>query len=132
MAAKIPDTFLDLFEKRAFAQLATVMPSGTPQVTPLWVDFDGEYVLINSAKGRKKDLNMAARPQVGLSILDPDNPYRYLALRGRVVEITEDGADAHIAKLAKKYTGRDHFQKGSPDEVRRIYKIAIDHVDANG
>ena len=98
MAAKIPDDFLDLFEKRAFAQLATIMPSGTPQVTPLWVDFDGEYVLINSAKGRKKDLNMEARPQVGLSILDPDNPYRYLALRGRVVEITEVGQEIYGAR----------------------------------
>lgn len=131
MAANIPDTFLDLFEKPAFANLATVMPSGTPQVTPVWVDFDGEHVLINSAKGRKKDRNMETRPQVGLSIMDPGNPYRYLALRGRVVEITEQGADAHIDKLSRKYTGQD-FGNRTPGDVRRIYKIAVEAVDAHG
>ncbi len=118
----IPSQFLDLFEKRAFAHLATLMPNGSPQVTPVWVDYDGQYVLINSARGRQKDRNMAKNPNVALAIVDPDNPYRYLQVRGRVIEITQKGADAHIDKLARKYTGSDYANR-RPGEVRLIYKI---------
>ncbi|MFQ5815819.1 MAG: TIGR03618 family F420-dependent PPOX class oxidoreductase, partial [Candidatus Hydrothermarchaeaceae archaeon] len=82
MTEVIPANYLDLFEKKAFANLATIMPDGSPQVTPVWVDVDGDDVLINSARGRQKDLNMRSRPQVALSIQDPDNPYRYLEVRG--------------------------------------------------
>ena len=96
-----------LTTKKAFAHLATLMDDGTPQVTPVWIDFDGEHVLVNSAKGRLKDKNLRARDKVGLSISDPENAYRYLGIRGRVSEITEDGADAHIDRMAKKYTGKD-------------------------
>jgi PPOX class probable F420-dependent enzyme len=120
---KIPNEYLDLFKKRAFANLATLMPDGTPQVTPVWVDYDGQYVLVNTARGRQKDLNMRARPDVALSIQDPDDPYRYLQIRGRVAEITERGADAHIDKMAKKYTGADHYKNRAPGQVRVIYKI---------
>src|SRR5215467_5570436 len=103
MATKIPDQFRDLFEKKAFAHLATIMKDGTPQVTPVWCDFDGTHVRVNSAKGRIKDKNMRRNPNVALAVQDPDNPYRYLAVRGKVVEITEKGADDHIDALAKKY-----------------------------
>ena len=102
MSGTIPEAFRDLFQKRAFAHLATIMPDGTPQVTPVWCDYDGVYIRINTAKGRVKDRNMRRNPQVALEIMDPDNPYRYLAVRGRVAEITENGADAHIDLLTKK------------------------------
>jgi PPOX class probable F420-dependent enzyme len=123
MSSVIPDKYLDLFQKRAFANLATLMPDGTPQVTPVWVDFDGTHVLVNSARGRQKDRNMQRNAAVSMSILDPDNPYRYLEVRGRVAEITEQGADDHIDKMAKKYMGKDKYPYRRPDEQRVIYKI---------
>src|SRR5436853_4550121 len=95
----IPEKYADLFKKKAFANLATVMPDGTPQVTPVWVDYDGSHVLVNSARGRQKDKNMKENSAVSLSILDPDNPYRYLEVRGRVEEVTEEGASDHIDKM---------------------------------
>jgi PPOX class probable F420-dependent enzyme len=123
MASTIPDKYLDLFQKKAFANLATLMPDGSPQVTPVWVDFDGTHVIVNSARGRQKDKNMAKNSRVALSILDPDNPYRYLEIRGTVEAITEDGADAHIDKMAKKYMGKDTYPYRRPDEVRVLFKI---------
>jgi PPOX class probable F420-dependent enzyme len=132
MSERLPEDFLDLFQKRALAHLATILPDGSPHVTPVWVDYDGEHVLVNSAAGRQKDLNMEQRPQVALDIVDPDNIYRYLGLRGRVVEITEEGADAHIDKLSYKYTGEKTYAGRTPDETRRIYKIAPEHVFAMG
>src|SRR5450432_714331 len=123
MASVIPDTHIDLFQKRAFANLATLMPDGTPQVTPVWFDWDGTHVIINSARGRQKDKNMQRNAAVALSILDPDNPYRYLEVRGKVAEITEDGADDHIDKMAKKYIGKDSYPFRRPGEVRVLYKI---------
>jgi PPOX class probable F420-dependent enzyme len=123
MAATIPEKFLDLFQKKAFASLATVMPDGSPQVTPVWVDFDGSHVVVNSARGRQKDKNMQRNAKVALSILDPDNPYRYLEIRGKVDAITEEGADAHIDKMAKKYMGKDTYPYRRPEEVRVLYKI---------
>lgn len=123
MAAAIPEKFRDLFEKRAFAHLATLMPDGRPQVSPVWNDFDGRYVLINTARGRQKDRNLRRDPRVSLCIMDPENPYRYLEIRGRVAEITEQGADTHIDRLAKKYLNLDEYPYRQPGEVRVIYKI---------
>ena len=119
MATIIPASHADLFQKKALAHLATVMPDGSPQVTPVWVEYDGTHVLINSARGRQKDRNLRANPAVALSLCDPDNPYRYLEVRGRVVDITEQGADAHIDRLAKKYLGVDSYPGRSPQEVRQ-------------
>jgi anthraniloyl-CoA monooxygenase len=129
-AGPIPGDFLDLFQKPAIGHLATLMPDGTPQVTPVWVDYDGRHVLVNSAAGRRKDLNMAARRHVALEIADPDNPNRYLAVRGSVVEITEAGADEHLDRLARRYLGRDRYPESYrfPGEVRRIYKVAPEKV----
>ncbi len=121
---KIPEQYLDLFKKKTFAHLATLMPDGSPQVTPVWCDYDGTHVRVNSAKGRIKDRNMRRDPRVALSLQDPDNPYRYLEVKGRIVAITEDGADAHIDSLAKKYIGQDKYPNRSPGEVRVLYKIA--------
>ena len=130
----LPEEYLDLLEDdvRAFAFLATIMPDMTPQVTPLWFNTDGEYLLINSAKGRTKDRNMRARPQVALVIMDLFSPYRFIQIRGEVVEVTEEGAKAHIDVLTKKYTGREHFTPGSPTEVRVTYKIKPVHINAIG
>ncbi len=132
MPEKIPEPFHDLFRKPAFASLATLMPNGFPQVTPVWCDYDGAHVLINSARGRQKDRNVARDARVALSIPDPDNPYRYLAIRGRVVEITEKGADEHIDRMAKKYLGQDKYPFRRPGEVRVLYKIAPEHVSTYG
>ena len=132
MAASIPEKYKDLFEKKAFANLATVMPDGTPQVTPVWVDYDGNHVLVNSARGRQKDKNMERNPAVSLSIMDPDNPYRYLEVRGRVAEITEEGAEEHIDKMAKKYMGLDKYPLRQPGEQRVLYKIEPEHTTQMG
>jgi len=128
MTAKIPESHLDLFQKRAFAHLGTLMPDGSPQVTPVWIDYDVTYLLVNSAKGRQKDRNMRRKAKVGLDIVDPDNPYRYLGVRGTVVEITEEGADVHIDRLARKYTGAERYGNRRPGEVRVIYKIRPERV----
>ncbi len=82
--AAIPEKYADILQKKAFAQLATSMPDGSPQVSPVWVDFDGTHIVINTAKGRVKDRNMRRDPRVGIDLVDPDNPYRHLSIRGRV------------------------------------------------
>jgi anthraniloyl-CoA monooxygenase len=124
-AGAIPAEFQDLFRKRSYGHLATLMPDGTPHVTPVWVDYDGRFVLVNSAAGRQKDLNMDKRRQVALEIPDPDNPNRYLLVRGPVVEITGVGADAHLDQLARRYLGLEVYPDSwrFPGEVRRLYKI---------
>jgi len=128
MATTIPEQFRDLFAKKAFAHLATIGADGAPQVTPVWVDFDGTHVRFNTAKGRVKVKNLARNPRVALSILDPDNPYRYVQVRGRVVETTERGADAHIDALAKKYLDQDKYPFRRPGEVRVTYKVLPERV----
>jgi PPOX class probable F420-dependent enzyme len=128
----IPENFLDLFRKKAFAQVAALMPDGSPHVSPVWFDYDGRHIVINSAKGRVKDRNLRKDPRVALDIQDPDNPYRHLSIRGRVVEITENGADEHIDKLAKKYLGKDRYPNRQPGEVRVIYKIEPEHCFTMG
>ena len=130
--AAIPEKYLDLTEKKALAQLATLMPDGTPQVSPVWFEYDGKNIVINSAKGRIKDKNMRRDPRVGIDIVDPDNPYRHLSIRGRVVEITEKGADELIDKLAKKYIGQDKYPYRGPGEVRVTYEIEPEHAHAMG
>jgi PPOX class probable F420-dependent enzyme len=132
MSAKIPETYKDLLQKKAFANLANLMADGRPQVTPVWFDLDGSHIRINSAKGRVKDKNMRRNKNVALSITDPDNPYRHLDVQGEVVEITEQGADAHIDALAKKYLGKDQYPYRQPGEVRVIYKIRPDRVTQMG
>jgi PPOX class probable F420-dependent enzyme len=127
-AAVIPSSHADLFKKKAFASLATLMPGGQPQVTPVWVDYDGRHVLINTAQGRQKDKNLQKDKRVALSILDPENPYRYMEVRGHVVERTLKGADAHIDAMAVKYLGKEKYPFAQPNEVRVIFKIEPDHV----
>ena len=132
MADVIPQQYLDLFDKKAFGHLATIMPDGSPQTTPVWVDFDGKHVRFNSALGRVKDKNVRRDPRVAISIQDPEKPYRYLEVRGRIVEITQDGAEEHVNKLSQKYTGKPVYAKRSPDEVRVLYKIEPQKVTSMG
>ena len=124
MAAAIPEKYRDLFDKPAFGILATLMPDGQPQVTPVWVDLQDGHVIVNSAKGRQKDKNIERDPRVTITLLDPQNPYRYCEIRGRVTEITQKDADAHIDKMAKKYLGKDKYPFRQEGEKRVIYKIA--------
>ena len=116
---------------QSFAHLATVNADGSPQVTPVWIDFDGTNVIVNTARGRVKAKNIARQPRVALAIADPENPYRYLGIQGRVVEMTENGGDAHIDKLARRYIGKDYPFR-APGEVRVIVKIAPEKVHTNG
>lgn len=120
----IPAAFMDLLlQKKAFANLATVMKDGSPQVTPVWFDYANGRVRVNTAKGRVKARTLREGAPVAMSILDPDNPYRYLQIRGRVARATEDGASAHIDALAKKYLGKDQYPFAQPGEVRVLYEI---------
>jgi len=131
--AVIPDNFLDLLtQKKAFASLATIMRDGSPQVTPVWFDYAGGGVRVNTAKGRTKARNMKEGASVALSILDPDNAYRYIQIRGRVRRVVEAGADRHIDSLAKKYLGKDKYPFARPGEVRVMYEIEPLAVDAMG
>ena len=121
---EIPAKYLDLLrDKKSFAHLATVMSDGTPQVTPVWFDYTNGKIRVNSAKGRVKTRNMSEGAPVALSIIDPENAYRYIQIRGRVGHVTEKGADAHIDSLAKKYLGKDKYPYASPDQVRVIFEI---------
>jgi PPOX class probable F420-dependent enzyme len=123
MAATL-DNYLDLLQqKKAFADLATIMPDGTPQVTPVWFDYLDGKVRVNTAKGRVKARNLKPGVPVALAIMDPDNSYRYVQIRGRVVSAQESGADAHIDSLAKKYLGKDKYPFRRPGEVRIMYEI---------
>ena len=136
MSQSIPDKYRDLFTKRAFASLGTLMPDGSIQVTPVWCDLEsgpaGDLVIVNTATKRQKDKNMRRDPRVALAIIDPDNPYRYLEIRGRVVEISEEGADAHIDKMAKKYLGADKYPYRQGGEVRVMFKIRPEHTSTMG
>ena len=133
-ADKLSPGAVKLLQEKQIAQLATVMRDGSPQVTPVWIDVepDGSHVLINTAEGRIKTRNAAREPRVAVSVVDAQNPYRYAIIRGRIVERTHEGADAHIDALAKKYTGRDTYPNHRPDEQRVILRIKPDHVLERG
>lgn len=130
---RIPEDFKDLLadETKAIAFLATTMGDGSPQVTPVWFDTEGDLIRINSASGRVKDRNMKARPNVAIAIMNPEDPYRYLQVRGVVVDTTEDGAREHIDTLAKKYRGTDTYEWYG-GETRVMYKIAPQSVQTMG
>jgi PPOX class probable F420-dependent enzyme len=129
----IPEKFHDLLkdETRAFSFLGTLMKDGSPQVTPIWFNVDGENLLINTAVGRVKDKNLQRDGRVALTIADPKNPYRYVQVRGKVVERNEKKGREHIDALAKKYKGLDKYE-GPIDQQRVQYRIQIEHVDPHG
>lgn len=119
----IPEKVLDLLTtKLAFANIATVMSDGSPQVTPVWIDYDGTHVIFNTAKGRVKERNLKIGSPIAIAISDPDDPYRYVQIRGEVAEII-DNDDAQIDKLAKKYLNADSYPYRKAGEVRMTYKI---------
>lgn len=135
MSASIPADYVDLLEGPIYVSLATLMPDGQPQVNVMWCGYDGKHVLINTAKGRRKERNMAARPKVTVLAVDPQNPFRYLEVRGNVVEITEAGAAEHINSLAHTYAGKDYYggvqaADQADKETRVICKIEPTRVIA--
>jgi hypothetical protein len=122
--AAIPEKYLDLLQqKKAFANLATIMADGSPQVTPVWFDYQDGRIRVNTAKGRVKARTLRAGVPVALSIMDPDNPYRYVQVRWKVDRVAEQGADRHIDQLAKKYLDKDKYPFAKPGEVRVMYEI---------
>jgi PPOX class probable F420-dependent enzyme len=131
MKSQLPHDFLDLFEKPSLSHLATLMPDGSPHVSPVWVDYDGQYILINTAKGRRKEKNMRERPQVALDIVDPDNPFRFLSIRGRVVEMTVEGENEHRDRLNTRYLGITSYPQRDPKEIRCICKIVPERIIVN-
>ena len=132
MATTVPNSHKDLFQKRAFGSFTTLMPDGSPQTTPVWVDFENGKVVVNTALGRQKDKNVRHDPRVAVTLIDPDNPYRYLEIRGRVDEITQDGADQQIDKMAKKYLGQDKYPWARPGEQRVLIKIIPERFHMQG
>lgn len=126
----LTDAQKKLIDGKNFAHVATIFPSGRVQVNPVWIDRDDDRVVINSAEGRAKVKNLAADPRVTIEISDHENPYQYVEIRGRVVEITHEGADEHIDALAKKYMGVDEYPLRQPGEVR--VKIVIEVEKALG
>ena len=125
----IPEQYRDLLkpETRAYLYLATIMGDGSPQVTPVWFDTDGEHILINTNEGRTKDRNMKQRTKVAMAIQDPADTYRYLQIRGEVVGYTREGADEHIDMLSRRYDGKPWNYR--PEQKRIIFKIRPDHFD---
>ena len=123
MATKLAPKVISLIEGKNFAHLATISSDGSPHVAPVWVDHEGDIILINTAVGRAKQRNVSKDPRVSISIADEKNPYDRITIKGRVIEQTKHGADAHIDKLAKKYTGSDKYQNRQPGEQRIIFKI---------
>ena len=120
---RFPTDFLDLLtdETKALLYLATTMPDGSPQVSPVWFSVEDEYVLVNTNEGRRKDKNMKARPKVAMVIQDPNDPYRYLGMQGKVVSYTTEGADKHINMLSLRYYGKPWtYREG---QKRIIFKI---------
>lgn len=107
-----------LLQQPVILNLALVLDDGSPHITPVWVDIEGDNVVINTARGRSKDKHLHQGSKVAISVVDPTNPFNVVALQGTVVEITEEGADAHIDKLAKKYLGVDSYPNRTPAEVR--------------
>jgi PPOX class probable F420-dependent enzyme len=130
MPATLPDAVKKLFLGTNFAHVATLMPDGSPQVTPVWVDLEGERILVNTAESRVKPRNVRRDPRVAISIVKQDNPYSSAFIRGRVVEITCEGADELIDKLAKKYLGQDRYPFRQPGEQRVTLVIEPEHVSS--
>jgi PPOX class probable F420-dependent enzyme len=132
-SSTIPEKFLDLLTvKKPLANIATTMPDGSPQVTPVWFDYTNGKIRINTARGRVKANNMKVGSKVALAIVDPDNAYRYIGIRGPVIAEDEREADAHIDSLAKKYLNQDKYPFRTPGEKRVTYVIEPASVHVMG
>ena len=128
----IPESHAHILESKALLHLALILKDGTPHVSPIWFDTEGDLIRINSARGRLKDRVMRVRPAVAFSIVDPENPFCYIGIRGKVVEITKEGAATHIDGLAKKYLGHDTYRNHQPGVSRVFYKVRPEKVFVMG
>ncbi|MEU6128634.1 PPOX class F420-dependent oxidoreductase [Saccharopolyspora sp. NPDC047091] len=128
LMAAIPQELAEILSKRAFAHIATLGPRGEPQSSPVWIDWDGTHLKFSQTTGRQKYRNLQRDPRIALSAHDPDNPYRYVEIRGRVAGIEPDPDNAFINKMAKKYTGEDEYQWGQPGDERVVVLVEPEHV----
>jgi PPOX class probable F420-dependent enzyme len=128
----LPDDLIDLLRAPSTCYLATTMPDGSPQLTQTWVDTDGEHILINTVQGHQKVRNIERDPRVAVSVSDPARPSRYVAVRGRVIDSTTDGAAEHIETLAQRYLGGPYPWFGGRDQIRVLVRIAADRIHAMG
>ena len=128
ISREVDDSVIRLLTGKNFAFVATLMKDGSPQITPTWIDYDGKTILINTAEGRVKQKNVSRDPHVAISIVDQNNPYNMLTIRGKMIEQTSNGADDHIDKLAKRYLGVDKYPFRSPNEKRVILKVKPENV----
>ena len=128
----LTDDLKTLLKQRAICFIATTMPDGSPQLTETWADTDGTHVLINTVDGFVKVRNVARDPRVAVAIADPENPFRYIQVRGRVVERTTEGAAQHIEDLSQRYLGTAYPRFGGDDQVRVILKIEADSISGQG
>lgn len=127
---QLPDSVKKLIEGKSFANVATLMKDGSPHVTQTWVDHDGDIILINTFEGSQKHKNALRNPKIAVDVTDPTNPYNMAAIRGRVREVTREGADEQIDRMAKKYLGQDKYQMRVPGQKRVLIKIEPTHVVA--
>lgn len=125
MSAQIPESHIDLLEEPVFVALTTLMPDGQPQSSVVWCDVEGDYVRVNTTRGRQKEKNMSARPMVTILAVDPEDPYRFIEVRGQVEEITSEGGVDHIDKLANEYHSADSFYGGQVPEERRGTEVRV-------
>jgi PPOX class probable F420-dependent enzyme len=132
MADVLSEKARALIARPVLASLATLNPDGSPQITPLWVDLDGDDVVFNTAQGRKKARNLERDARVAVTVIDPDDAYNVVALQGTVSDVTTDGADAHIDALAKKYLGVDSYPMRREGEVRIRVTVRTDHIAMQG
>lgn len=130
--AALPQGLKDMLKEKVFAHLTTLMPDGSPQASPVWVDVEGDEIVVNTAENRVKDKNMKRDPRVAISVTSVDNPYKAFMIRGRVTKHTTQGGDAHIDKLAKKYMGVDSYPFRNAAETRIIYRITADKISNMG
>lgn len=132
MSTTLNPTAKALVERPVLATLVTLGKDGHPQATPLWIEMIGEDLSVNTAKGRAKSNNIERDPRVAISIVDPENPYNVVSVRGTVIELTTEGADDQIDRLSKKYMGVDKYPMRQPGEVRVSIRIRIDRVVMQG
>ncbi len=132
MPQAISPGFRKLLREPAFCQLATLMPDGSPQITQVWVETDGEHILINTPEGSQKRRNVRRDLRVAVNVVDPANAWRLAMVRGRVVDVNNEGAVEQIDRLAKKYLNQDTYPFHRPDQVRTTIKIAPDKIKEIG
>jgi PPOX class probable F420-dependent enzyme len=128
----VPDEFRDLFDRQTFAHIATLLPDGTPHSVPVWIDYDAEenLLLVNTVRGSRKEQNVEENCHVAVSMTDPEDPYRFLSVRGEVVELTEESAVEHVDRLAQRYMGVEEYPRGDEEGSRVLVKIRPNSVTA--